>query len=285
MSAPSFPPLHSPSPSSAEAHATLGVALITLNAQAHLQACLEALAFADKIVVLDSGSTDSTLDIARTAGAQVETNSDWQGFGVQKNRAIAYLDTDWIMLIDADEVVSPELALSIQKILRDKQADANTNASGDQSIGAYSLDRLSSFCGRWVRHSGWRPDDVPRLFRRGTARFSDDRVHERLVFDGKAITLSGLLLHYSYDNIDAVLRKLDSYSAAGAQQRFERGASASVGKAVVRGLWAFVRTYVLKRGFLDGGAGFMIAALNAQTVYYRFLRLAELNEQAAPSRK
>ncbi len=246
---------------------SLGVALITKNAERHLRHCLNAVRFADDIVVLDSGSTDATVAIARECGARVEIDTDWQGFGVQKNRAIARLQTDWILLIDADEVVSDGLAASIQAAIRPGRTAADT----------YALDRLSRFCGRWIRHSGWRPDTVPRLFRRGTAHFSDDRVHERLVFDGPAPTLDGVLLHYSYDDISEVLRKLDSYSALGAQQRFERGASAGLPKAISRALWAFLRTYFLKRGFLDGEAGFMIATLNAQTVYYRFLRLAELN--------
>jgi glycosyltransferase involved in cell wall biosynthesis len=261
------------------------VALITLNAAAHLDECLAALAFADHIVLIDGGSQDDTVAIARRHNATVHVHEDWHGFGVQKNRAVAALETDWILVIDADEIVSPELAQAIRRVSDAKDGPAPSGKprgkSGDEQSHApgtvYALDRLSSFCGHWVRHSGWRPDAVPRLFRRGTARFSDDRVHERLVFTGPAVTLPGVLLHYSYDDIAAVLRKLDSYSAAGAQQRFERGASSSFGKAVTRGLWAFLRTYFLRRGFLDGQAGFMIAVFNAETVYYRFLRLAALH--------
>jgi len=269
---------------------TLGVALITRDAQQHLAACLQAVRFADDVIVLDSGSTDDTCAIARAAGARVVSNTDWQGFGIQKNRAIALLETDWILLIDADEIVSPELATAIQGVISQANACRTASAPADSVSGntrkVYSLDRLSCFCGRWVQHSGWRPDRVTRLFRQGTARFSDDRVHERLMAIGddgaeakaEIETLDGLLLHYSYDDISAVLRKLDTYSAAGAQQRFERGGSATFNKAVGRAIWAFLRTYLLKRGFLDGQAGFMIAALNAQTVYYRFLRLVELQD-------
>lgn len=256
---------------------TLGVALITRDAAYRLRDCLEAIRFADAIVVLDSGSTDQTVAIARACGARVEIDTDWQGFGIQKNRAVAHLEqlqTDWILLIDADEIVSPELAASIVATLSSPAA----NQPG--APVAYSVNRLSSFCGRWIRHSGWFPDPIPRLFKRGSARFSDDRVHERLLFTGTAPSLAGLLHHYSYEDVGTVLRKLDAYSAAGAQQRFERGARASLGKAIGRGLWAFVRTYFLKRGFLDGAAGFMIAVFNAETVYYRFLRVAELGERA-----
>ncbi|GHD64866.1 glycosyltransferase family 2 protein [Jeongeupia chitinilytica] len=247
--------------------ATLGVALITKNAEARLAECLSALAFADRIAVLDSGSSDATVQIAEAHGASVAVSCDWPGFGVQKNRAVALLDTDWVLLIDADEVVTPELAASIRAAIAAPQADV------------YRLNRLSSFCGHWMHHSGWYPDWIPRLFRRGAARFSDDLVHERLVFDGPAAALGGTLLHYSYETHADVLRKLDTYSEAGARQRHARGESASLAKAIGRGLWAFVRTYIVKRGFLDGAAGFQVAVFNAETVYYRFLKLAALNRR------
>lgn len=248
---------------------TLGVAIITKNAAARLAQCLDSVAFADEIVVLDSGSTDATLDIARAHGARVIETTDWPGFGPQKNRALDALATfgvDWVLSLDADEVVSPELAESIRATIAAPQTDV------------YAVDRLSSFCGTWVKHSGWYPDWIPRLFKRGSARFSDDLVHERLVFDASAQRLAGKLLHYSYEDFEGVLRKLDSYSGAGARQRAASGKSGSFGKAVARGAWAFVRTYVLRAGFLDGPAGFQIAVFNAETVYYRFLKLALLAE-------
>lgn len=246
---------------------TLGVAIITKNAALRLAQCLDSVAFADEIVVLDSGSTDATLEIARAHGARVLQTPDWPGFGPQKNRALDTLATDWVFSLDADEVVSPELAASIRAAIAAPQSDV------------YAVDRLSSFCGAWIRHSGWYPDWIARLFRRGKARFSDDLVHERLVFDASAQRLTGKLLHYSYEDFDAVLRKLDAYSGAGARQRAASGKSGSFGKAVARGAWAFVRTYVLRAGFLDGRAGFQIAVFNAETVYYRFLKLALLSGQ------
>lgn len=246
---------------------TLGVALITKNAAARLAQCLSALAFADEVVVVDSGSTDATLDIARAHGARVIECVDWPGFGPQKNRALDALATDWVLSIDADEIVSPELASSIRAAIAAPQADV------------YAIDRLSSFCGVWIRHSGWYPDWIPRLFKRGAARFSDDLVHERLVFEAPARRLSGKLLHYSYEDFDTVLRKLDAYSSAGARQRAAAGKRGGLGTALARGVWAFVRTWVLRRGFLDGRAGFMIAVFNAETVYYRFLKLAQYGDK------
>ena len=246
---------------------TLGVAIITKNAAPRLAECLSALAFADAIVLIDGGSTDGTVEIAQAHGARVLAQADWPGFGPQKNRALDALDTDWILSIDADEIVSPELAAAIRAAMAAPAADV------------YAVDRLSSFCGHWIRHSGWYPDWIPRLFKRGGARFSDDLVHERLVFDTPAHRLTGKLMHYSYEDFETVLRKLDAYSTAGAQQRHAGGKSGSFGKALGRGAWAFIRTYVLRRGFLDGRAGFMIAVFNAETVYYRFLKLAQLGSR------
>jgi glycosyltransferase involved in cell wall biosynthesis len=250
-----------PSPSSCSARPTLGVALIAHNSEARLAQCLEAISFADEIVVVDGGSTDATVVIAKAHGARVVVEREWPGFGVQKNRAAAALSTDWILSIDTDEVVTPELAASIRAAINAPGADV------------YALDRLSSFCGQWVRHSGWYPDWIPRLFRRGAARFSDDLVHERLVFASRAERLAGKLLHYSYEDFETVLRKLDAYSSAGARQRLDAGQRGGLGPALARGFWAFVRTYLLRRGFLDGRAGLMIATFNAQTVYYRFLKM------------
>lgn len=248
---------------------TLGIALITFNAAARLAQCLEAVSFADEIVVLDGGSTDATVGIAETHNARVISARDWPGFGPQKNRAIDALGTDWILSIDADEVVSAELSDAIRSVLDNPAADV------------YSVDRLSYFCGEWVHHSGWYPDWIPRLFKRGAARFSNDLVHEHLVRtdSGKpAARLQGKLLHYSYEDFEAVLRKLDAYSTAGALQRQAAGKRGSFGLAVMRGAWAFIRTYFFRHGFLDGRTGFMIAVFNAQTVYYRFLKLAQLNQ-------
>jgi glycosyltransferase involved in cell wall biosynthesis len=241
-----------------------------LNAGARLAQCLAALSFADDIVLVDGGSTDATAAIARTYGVRVIVETQWPGFGIQKNRAIDALETDWILSIDTDEVVTPELAASIRHAMNTPAADV------------YAVDRLSSFCGYWIRHSGWYPDWVPRLFRRGSARFSDDLVHERLVFTTPCARLEGKLLHYSYEDFETVLRKIDAYSSAGAQQRFAAGKRGSFSLALGRAAWAFVRTYLLRRGFLDGRAGFMIATLNAQTVYYRFLKLELASRRQAP---
>lgn len=246
---------------------TLGVAIITKNAQAHLAACLSSVQWADQIVIVDSGSTDNTLQIAALFGATVHQTSDWPGFGPQKNRALKLMTTDWILVLDADEVLSTELIDHIQDSIQQATSDV------------YQLSRLSNYCGRWMKHSGWYPDHLPRLFKRGSASFSEDLVHERLIYQGAAPVLNGDLLHYSFDTLDDVLDKINRYSIAGAIQRHQRGQRSGLSKAIYKGLWAFIRTYVLQRGFLDGREGFILAVSNAEGTYYRYLKLMYLAEK------
>jgi glycosyltransferase involved in cell wall biosynthesis len=245
----------------------LSAILITKNEAFHLQACLESIAFADQIVLVDSGSTDNTVEIARAAGAQVIQTTDWPGFGAQKNRALAAADGDWILSIDADERVTPELAAEIQAIL-----------AMPQTAAAYEIPRKSWYCGRFIEHAGWAPDYVTRLVRRGSAKFSDDLVHERLLVSGVTGRLKTPLLHYSFRDFSQVLNKIDLYSTLSARQRYARGQHSSIGKAVLHGLAAFIRTYFFKRGFLDGGHGLALAISNAEGSYYRYLKLWLLHQ-------
>jgi len=246
----------------------LSVILITKNEAERLPRCLESVrGLADEIVVLDSGSSDATLEIARRYTDQVHSSADWPGFGPQKNRALDYASGDWVLSLDADEWLTPELAAEIRQTLQAPQAKV------------YEIPRLSSFCGRPMRHSGWWPDHVARLFKRSTARFSEDLVHERLVFDGYAMALKGILNHESFRSLEDVLNKANAYSSHGAQQAFERGCSGSLGKAIAHSAWTFIRTYCLKKGFMDGREGLMLAISNAEGVYYRYLKLMHLVER------
>ena len=246
---------------------SLSVILITKNEAANIRACLESVAWADEIVVVDSGSADDTVKIAQELGAQVYVH-DWPGFGPQKNRALDYASKDWVLSLDADERVTPELRAEIATVLR-----------REQGADSWLVPRLSSYCGRFMRHSGWYPDLLPRLFRRGKARFSDDLVHERLIVEGEPGKLKGMLLHYAFDDLEEVLHKVNQYSSAGAQMMQRRGRRASLTGAVLRGFWAFVRTYALRGGFLDGREGFMLAVSNAEGTYYRYLKLMLLNKK------
>ena len=253
----------------AEQGDNLSVILITKNEAANIRACLESVAWANEIIVVDAGSADGTIEICREMGAQVFVH-DWPGFGVQKNRALSYATHDWVFSLDADERVTPELRTAI---VREIRAEGSVNA-------AYRISRRSSFCGRFMRHSGWYPDHIVRLFKRDTARFSDDLVHERLLVTGKIGQLEGELLHYAFEDIEEVLRKVDQYSSAGAVMLQQRGRQASLPGAVVRGLWSFVRTYFLRAAFLDGREGFMLAVSNAEGTYYRYLKLMLLNKKS-----
>lgn len=246
----------------------LSVIIITRNEATNIRACLDSVAWADEIIVVDSGSTDDTVAIAREFTPQVHEH-DWPGFGAQKNRALDYATKEWVFSIDADERVTPELRAAIEAVLRKE----------DNACAAYRISRLSSYCGRFMRHSGWHPDPVVRLFKRNAARFSDDLVHERLLVEGVVGQLDGELLHYAFDNLEEVLNKVNHYSSAGAAMLRQRGRTASLSGAVLRGLWSFMRTYILRGGFLDGREGFMLAVSNAEGTYYRYLKLMLLNRK------
>jgi glycosyltransferase involved in cell wall biosynthesis len=241
----------------------LSVIVITRNEEALLPECLASVRFARQVVVVDSGSTDDTVEVARAAGAEVHSTPDWPGFGPQKNRALALAREDWVLSLDADERVSEGLAREIESVVRGAQ----------RACDAWEMPRRSSFCGQFINHSGWYPDRVARLFRRGTARFSDDIVHERLLPSGTVGRLRHELIHHSYASLENVLDKMNRYSTAGAQRLADAGRGGSLASAIAHGLWAFVRTYVLRAGFLDGRLGFVLAFANAEGTYYRYLKL------------
>lgn len=242
---------------------TLSVILITKNEAALIDQALASVQWADEIIVVDSGSTDATVEICRRYTDKV-TVTDWPGFGAQKNRALALATGEWVLSIDADEQVSPELAQEIRATVQ------------DAAYPVYSLPRLSSFMGRPIRHGDWWPDEIPRLFRRTQARFSDDLVHERLVFEGAAGRLQHLLLHQSIRSIEQLLGKTNSYTTGGAVRVRQAGKSCSIGTAIGHAFWAFLRGYVFKRGFLDGKEGFIIALSVAENSFYKYVKASYL---------
>jgi len=258
----------------------LSVILITRNEAAHIGDCIDSvLPLAAQIVVVDSGSTDDTVQIARAKGATVVVTQDWPGFGPQKNRALDLATQSWVLSIDADERVTPELAQEIRRVIGGQQAsDASAKAQATPNQNAYKMARLSNFCGHWIRHSDWWPDYVVRLFRRGTARFSDAIVHERVEAHGNIGLLRAHLLHYSYPDMDHAMHKMIRYASDAARMMHARGRRASICSAIGHATWTFVRTYILKRGFLDGRAGFMIAAMNAMGSFLRYATLMLLDQ-------
>lgn len=241
--------------------AKLSVIIIAKNESANIRDCIASVCWADEIVLVDSGSTDDTVSIARAMGAKVYEHTDWPGFGPQKNRALDYATNEWVLSVDSDERVTPQLQAEIASVLQNPQADG------------YEISRLSSFCGRFMHHSGWSPDYVLRLFRRDKGRFSDALVHESVQLQGSVAQLKQNLLHYSYLDFDDVLNKLNNYSGAAAVMLDRRGKQGGLRQAIIHGLWAFFRTYILRAGFLDGREGFMLAVMNAENSYYRYIKL------------
>jgi glycosyltransferase involved in cell wall biosynthesis len=248
----------------------LSVIVITKNAEAVIGRCLQSVQWADEIVVVDSGSTDRTGAICRETGAKVHDVRDWPGYGPQKNRALDRATGAWVFALDADEWMTPELRMEIEHALRDP---------GDKA--AFSIPRRSSFCGRLMQHSGWWPDHVVRLFRRGSARFSEDRVHERLIVNGATGRLTQPIMHEAIADLEQMLGKMNLYSSAGALMLHQNGRRASLFTAFLHGGWTFFRTYVLRRGFLDGREGLMLAISNAEGSYYKYLKLMLLGRSGA----
>ncbi|MGR9088442.1 MAG: glycosyltransferase family 2 protein [Gammaproteobacteria bacterium] len=241
----------------------LSVIVITKNEARHIGRCLDSVAWADEIIVLDSGSVDDTVEICRRYTDRVY-ETDWPGFGIQKQRALDKARGDWILSIDADERVTEALRREIEE------------AIGNEQTNGYEIPRLSEYCGRRMRHGGWWPDPVLRLFRREKGRFIDSAVHERVVVEGPVGRLKSPLEHEAFVDLEEVLHKVNSYSTLGAGVLYQKGVRSSLGKAVVKALWTFIRTYFIKASLLDGAQGFMLAVSNAEGAYYKYLKLSEL---------
>lgn len=244
---------------------TLTVVIAAKNEARHIVECVRSARFADEVLVLDSGSTDATAALAAAEGARVVT-TDWPGYGPQQARGIAMAQGDWVLSLDADERISASLRAEIQQAMASGAADG------------FRLPRLSSFCGQFIHHSGWRPDYTLRLVRRGKAGFTSHRLHAHMTVDGTRADLRHSLVHYSYGDLDDVLEKLNRYSSGGARDLHERGKTASMTKAVTHALWAFARTYLLRQGFRDGRQGFVLAVYNAETTFYKYLKLMALTD-------
>lgn len=235
--------------------------LITKNEAHNLPRCIGSLGFCSEVIVLDSGSTDDTVSVAESLGARVYKTDDWPGFGPQKNRALSYATQSWVLSIDADEWVESDLATSIQQHLQNYP---------DQPA---KVLRASSFCGKTMRYSGWGDDWVLRLFRRGSGEFSPDLVHERLVVQGVPVELQGTLGHESFVTLSDVLRKIDHYSSAWAEQAYRNGKRSNLSKSILKGFAAFFKTIVLKQGWRDGRMGLLLALTNGHGTFYKYAKL------------
>ena len=239
---------------------TLSVIIITKNETSHITDCLKSVVWADEIIVLDSGSTDNTVELCKAYTDKVYI-TDWQGFGIQKQRALNYATGDWVLSIDADETVTE--ALKAEMI----------NAMQTSEYNGFEIPRLSNYCGRAMKHGGWFPDYVLRLFKREQGSFTDAVVHERIIVSGKIGRLNNPFLHDAFINFEEVLHKVNHYSTLGADLLQQKHAKATIPKALFKGFWTFFRTYILKAAFLDGWHGLLLAISNAEGAYYRYVKL------------
>lgn len=241
----------------------ISVCIICKNEENKIEACLQSVMWADEIVVLDSGSTDNTLTIVKKYTDKLFVREDWPGFGEQKRRAEALATNDWIFSIDADEVVPETLALEIQAAV----SDAN-----DEQV--FSVNRLTHFCGEFVYHSGWYPDKLPRIYNRTRYRYNQKMVHESLECKDAPITdLQHNLLHYTFSDLSIYLQKRTGYAEAWAQERYNKGKKGSMLKGSLSAVFAFIRHYFLRRGFLDGRIGFLIAVIQFQYTFNKYALL------------
>jgi glycosyltransferase involved in cell wall biosynthesis len=242
--------------------------IITHNEETNIRQALESLGWADEIVVVDSGSTDATVDICREYTDRIHQRA-WPGYVEQKNFAVQQSRHDWIFSLDADERVSPALRLELERL----------RMNGLRRAG-YSIPRVVFFMGRWIRHGNWYPDYQLRFFDRRQARWRGGRVHESVMLDrGEPGVLNGEIEHFTYRDLSAYLGRLESYSRLAAADYLERGRRSGPFQLLAYPFAAFLKGYFLKRGLLDGVPGLMVAAQGAISAYFKYAKLYELQKR------
>lgn len=252
-------------PVSSDRGPRLSAVIISLNAADRLGACLASLeGLADEIVVYDGGSTDATAELAERHGARLVISTEWPGYGIQRQRAQAAAKGEWILMIDSDERLTPGLREEIRAAVR-----------ADETDTAYTLPRLTWAFGRYIRHSGWWPDHVLRLYHRDRGRYDSALVHERVKLEpGTAVRrLRQPLLHHTYRDLNDYLVKSAGYAAAWARQRHDSGRHTSLGAGIRHGLACFMHMYFVRGGFLDGKPGFLLAVLSAHSTFVKYADL------------
>jgi glycosyltransferase involved in cell wall biosynthesis len=249
---------------------TLSVAIITKNEEANLPRTLQSVRWADEIIIIDSGSTDRTAEIARSFGAKF-VQKDWHGFGKQKNLAIEHCASDWVLSLDADEVVSEALAKEIKALL-------NTTPE----VEAYFVPRQNLFLGRWIKHGGYYPDPKLRLFRKGAAWFEERAVHETMQYSGPTRTLRGSLIHHAYPTLENYIEHMNRYSTLGAEQalaknKISRSWPAFLWNVVLNPAATFLYNYFFRLGFLDGREGLLLNLYHSAYVSWKYAKAWQIN--------
>jgi glycosyltransferase involved in cell wall biosynthesis len=247
---------------------TLSVFIIALDQETHIGPCLESAAFADEIVVVDTGSTDRTVEVARSYTDRIY-RTEWQGFGRTKNYALDQTTGHWVFSLDTDERIPPALKDEILAVVR---------AGGP--LAAYRVPRKNYFAGRWIRHLGWYPDYVLRLFRRGAGRFGEREVHEEVVVSGKVGHLQTPLEHYSYNSVTEYRARNERYARLAAREMAKNGRRPLPGELAWRPFFTFLKLYFLRRGFLEGALGFTLARLASRYTFLKYYYLRELLKEA-----
>lgn len=246
---------------------TLSAVIITLNEEQALPRCLESLAFADEILIVDSGSTDRTCAVAEQMGARV-IYQEWLGYGRQKQFAVEQAENDWVLCVDADEWVSEALRTSIMKTLR------------APACMAYEFPRCNRFLGRWLRHGEGYPDYNLRLYHRGHAAWSDDPIHEHVVSEDAPCRLSGDLMHESEEGLEDYLHKQNRYTTLQAKAMHARGKKASKLRAFTSPLFRFIKFYLIRFGWRDGFPGLVHVSIGCLNSYMKNIKLLEMEERA-----
>lgn len=248
--------------------ATLSAVIITLNEADNIRACLESVKFADEIVVLDSGSTDATVEICREYTDQVY-HQPWLGFAAQKNAALDRATGDWVLSLDADERVTPELASALQQVRADPPAD----------VDGFHVYRKVFFGNKWLKHGGFYPEKVLRLVRRGRARFGLRSVHEALETDGPTRLIPKDIEHYTYRSVEDYLARMKRYAALSAEEYFQKGRTTGPMRMTGHAAFTFFQMYILKAGFLDGYEGFLMAVLYAMYTFSKYAILYDMRRR------
>ena len=244
----------------------ISVAVITKDEERNIRDCLESVKWADEIVVVDNGSTDRTLSICREYGARI-FQEEWKGYSGQKNSAIEKAANEWVLNLDADERVSPELRQEMLKSLEK-----------GQSVDGYWIPRKNFFLGRWIRRCGWYPDLNLRLFRKSRGRFGERAVHERLELEGKALTLTHPLIHETYRSLSDFFVRMDRYSTLAAQEMHRERRKFHLMDVVFRPPFTFLQMYLLRAGFLEGYLGFVLSVLYSYYTFAKYIKLKELRK-------